>query len=247
MKTISAALLILIQFSFTTTVNDFGPGHYYGAWSTKIIDGDNTYTCIKTYTPDYFIYAVYSLADKKFVSAGGGTWQMTNEGLNELYEFNTKNPELVGTTKRITTSAHDADPLVTEVYNGSELERHIWKQLDNGKSPLFGAWRITERERSGQMSAMRLGPRKTLKILSGTRFQWAAFNVETKEFFGTGGGTYETSTDKYVEHIDFFSRDNSRVGADLSFDFHREKDKWYHSGLSSKGNPIAEIWTLQDK
>ncbi len=88
-------------------------------------------------------------------------------------------------------------------------------------------------------------PRKTMKILSGTRFQWIAYNVETKEFMGTGGGTYTTTNGKYTENIDFFSRDNSRVGASLEFDFEIKGNDWHHKGFSSKGDPMHEIWSLR--
>jgi hypothetical protein len=89
----------------------------------------------------------------------------------------------------------------------------------------------------------RTGTRKTLKILSGTRFQWAAIDPGTKEFFGTGGGTYQFANGKYMEHIEFFSKDNNRIGATLAFDGKLENGDWHHSGLSSKGEKIYEIWS----
>ena len=58
-----------------------------------------------------------------------------------------------------------------------------------------------------------------MKILSGTRFQWIAYNTETKKFMATGGGTYTTLKGKYKENIEFFSRDNSKVGLNLEFDY----------------------------
>jgi hypothetical protein len=70
-----------------------------------------------------------------------------------------------------------------------------------------------------------------------------AFNSETREFSGTGGGTYTAQGGKYVETIAFFSRDNSRVGASLGFDYQVIDGEWHHSGLSSTGQPIFEIWT----
>lgn len=79
-------------------------------------------------------------------------------------------------------------------------------------------------------------------MLTGNRFQWFAINPETKEFFGTGGGTYSFENGKYTENILFFSRDNSRVGAHLTFDGKIEDGNWHHSGLSSKGDAIYEIW-----
>jgi hypothetical protein len=91
------------------------------------------------------------------------------------------------------------------------------------------------------------GARRTMKILSGTRFQWIAYNTDTKEFFGTGGGTYTTEKGKYTENIQFFSRDNSRVGQSLEFDFSLEDGNWRHKGLSSKGDPIDEVWTKRER
>ena len=90
-------------------------------------------------------------------------------------------------------------------------------------------------------------PRKTMKIVSGTRFQWIAYNTETKQFSGTGGGTYVTINGKYTENIEFFSRDDSRVGASLDFDFSLKNGDWHHSGLSSKGAPMYEVWSIRPK
>src|SRR3546814_4443688 len=90
-------------------------------------------------------------------------------------------------------------------------------------------------------SDLPLRARRTLKILTGTRFQWAAINVETGEFSGTGGGTYTFKNGKYTENIEFFSRDNSRVGMSLSFEGDLQGDDWHHQGKSSKGDPIYEI------
>ena len=58
-----------------------------------------------------------------------------------------------------------------------------------------------------------------MKILSGTRFQWIAYNTETKQFMGTGGGTYTTINGEYVENIEFFSRDDSKAGLSLKFNY----------------------------
>src|SRR5690606_19047358 len=95
----------------------------------------------------------------------------------------------------------------------------------------------------GELSKMTPGARRTIKILGGGRFQWVAFNSQTKEFSGTGGGTYNAEDGKYTENIEFFSRDDSRVGASLGFDYEVQDGEWHHSGKSSKGDPIYEIWS----
>ena len=118
-----------------------------------------------------------------------------------------------------------------------------YKRIDDGAAPLAGVWKISAREQDGKIVPIhQTGARKTLKMLTGNRFQWFAINPETKQFSGTGGGTYEFANGKYTEHIEFFSRDSSRVGASLSFDGKLENGEWHHSGLSSRGEKIYETW-----
>ena len=128
---------------------------------------------------------------------------------------------------------------------GSDME---FKRLDSGKpGTLQGAWLMSGRVSNGETQLRDTNrPRKTMKILSGTRFQWIAYNTETKEFMGTGGGVYTTIDGEYTENIEFFSRDDSRVGAHLKFNYSLIDGNWHHSGLSSKGDPIHEIWSIRE-
>ena len=121
-------------------------------------------------------------------------------------------------------------------------------QIDDGTpGKLQGAWLMSGRIRDGKESTRDTNrPRKTMKILSGTRFQWIAYNTETKKFMGTGGGTYTTINGKYTENIEFFSRDDAKVGRVLPFDFEFIDGKWHHKGFSSKGDPLHEIWSIRE-
>lgn len=122
-----------------------------------------------------------------------------------------------------------------------------WKRIDNGApGKLQGAWLMSGRIRDGKTQMRNTDrPRKTMKILSGTRFQWIAYNVATKEFKGTGGGTYTTKDGKYTENIEFFSRDDSKAGKSLQFDYEFVDGAWHHKGFSSKGAPMHEIWSVR--
>lgn len=96
---------------------------------------------------------------------------------------------------------------------------------------------LTQRDTSGLL--------KTMKILSGTSFQGITYNTETKEFLGTVGGRYETIDGTYTENRGFLSRDVTRVGSSIKFNFEMKDGNWHRSGLSSKGGPIYEIWSLR--
>lgn len=188
----------------------------------------------------YFTHTVYDQKNKKFISSYGGVYKPGSITVELKTEFDTRNKENVGLSK---TAAYlvenrELDTDITGI-------RQKWMRLDEGKDNLAGVWRITGRMVDGKMNEMQRGDRKTLKLLSATRFQWMAINPATKEFMGTGGGTYSFQNGRYVENIEFFSRDSTRVGASLTFNGSVSGDTWNHSGKSSKGDPINENWTRE--
>lgn len=223
-----AALMLASHFTFAQT-------DLSGAWKLQSTNEPQT---IRVIQDGYFMQTVFDQAGKQFVSTYGGTIKADGNGLIETVEFNSTDKSNVGTQQKNTFTLNGNKLTVTN--NGKE---ETWERIDEGKADLAGTWRITGRENNGQMTQMPQTARKTLKILSGTRFQWAAINPETREFFGTGGGTYTFRDGVYTENITFFSRDNTRVGMSLSFNGKVDGKTWHHSGKSSKGDPISEIWS----
>ena len=224
---------IFIFISFTSQAQ------LEGAWTTTAGTEELSYI----FSGKYFAATRYSVSEKKFIGTWGGTFRVEKGNLIELQEFNTLDPAKIGTeTTRI--SKISKTKWLAEIEGAEKTE---FKRVDDGKpGALAGAWLITGRTMNGKASSNRPGARRTMKILSGTRFQWIAYNVDTKEFFGTGGGTYTTVNGKYTENIEFFSRDNSRVGSTLNFEFSIEEGRWRHKGLSSKGEPIDEYWSKRE-
>ena len=51
---------------------------------------------------------------------------------------------------------------------------------------------------------------------------------------------------KVFENIEFYSRDNSKAGLSLEFTYSIENNEWNHSGYSSKGDPMHEIWIRRE-
>ena len=192
------------------------------------------------FSDGYQVISVFNAITGKFKSTNGGTWKLVGDTMTEKVEFDTNNSERVGTEVSFKVSVNDSILGVV----GSEMQL---KRIDKGKpGKLQGAWLMSGRKRDGKIQQRDTSrPRKTMKILSGTRFQWIAYNTETQQFMGTGGGTYTTINGNYVENIEFFSRDDTRVGARLQFDYELVDGNWHHSGLSSKGKPIYEIWSMR--
>lgn len=203
-----------------------------GAWHSEN-DGKED---VLLFQDGYATHTVYSA--NEFLFSHGGTYKITGNQMNIMVEYNSANTDEVGTLLNLSLELKDSQ--LTLIMGD---QRMVWERLDNSVAPLAGVWQITDRVQDGGLVPIqRSGTRKTLKILTGSRFHWFAIDPATKLFAGTGGGTYTFTNGKYTENIDFFSRDNSRVGAKLAFDGKLEEGKWHHSGLSSKGDKIYEVW-----
>lgn len=207
-----------------------------GAWQLKEPNGLTTMMIV---ADNYLVMTTYSIDPKKFEKTEGGTFTVESGKLNYKTEFNTSNPDAVGGVTLFSVNRKGNNLTL------KAKETKTWTLVDDAhKEAMAGTWRITGRVGDdGKMNEIhQTGTRQTLKILSGTRFQWIAIDPAVKGFYGTGGGTYTAQDGKYTEHIEFFSRDNNRVGASLSFGWKLENGKWDHSGNSSAGKPIHEIW-----
>lgn len=209
-----------------------------GAWTnSEINDTGEKITAVTIVMDGYLAESYYNETSGAFIKTFGGSWEVDKNVFNLTLEFSSSDSSAVGKTKSLVFDLQGK----SITFEGSGK---VWTKIDDGqKSDLNGAWLITGRRRDGSLVRYSPGDRKTMKILSGTRFQWIAYNTATGGFFGTGGGTYAAENGTYTENIDFFSRDNNRVGAKLSFQYEVKESEWHHSGLSSKGQPIYEIWS----
>lgn len=205
-----------------------------GAWSIQ--DGSNTRTLV--IQDNYLSETSFDKAAKKFQETKGGVSKISGNKLSLLYEFSTSNKDIIGTSVDYTFTVENGNLVLS---NGSTKE--TWKRLDDNKGPLAGVWYMSGRVQNGQMSTRPLTARKTLKIMSGTRFQWVQVNAETKQTGASGGGNYTFADGKYTENIEFFTRDSSRVGASLSFDDSVNGNEWTHKGKSSAGEAMHEVWS----
>jgi hypothetical protein len=214
-----------------------------GAWKLINTDGKPANDeCIKIYSDGYFMFGVHS-ANGAFIKAGGGKYSFAGNEYIEVLDFNTSDSTLV--RKPVTYAISMKKDELTLSSRGKGTLEETWKKVDNGATAVNGTWRFGARVNDDGVAGERRStesPRQTMKILSGKYFQWAAFNYETKEFSGTGGGTYVLQNDKYTETIRFFSRDNARAGMSLTFDCRLDGTDWYHKGKGTTGNPVSEVW-----
>jgi hypothetical protein len=228
--TVTGCLTILASFNIGRQAS------LTGAWQRQ----DGTIEEVLTFQDGYFAHTTFDKVNRKFIQTKGGTYSLHGSHMHVSIEFNTTDKESIG--KAINYNVGLNNNSLDLPVDGKNA---AWKRVDDGSGALAGNWRITGRMNNGEIQQMQRSARKTLKLLSGTRFQWIAINPETKEFFGTGGGTYTFSNGKYTENIEFFSRDSSRVGATLSFEGSVAGNVWTHKGLNSRGEALHEEWSRE--
>ncbi len=206
-----------------------------GAWALRNQGTEQ----VLLFIDGYFSSTTYDKVSKRFVQTCGGTYTIQNNKWTINWEFSSDSKQPIGSAVTYTSAIKDGK---LETNFNSEIQQ--WHRVDSGEAPLAGLWAITARKQGEALQPIhQTGSRKTVKLLTGTRFQWAAIDPGTKQFMGTGGGTYTFENGKYTEQIEFFSRDSSRVGSSLSFDGRLEEGNWHHSGMSSRGEPIYEVWS----
>ncbi len=190
---------------------------------------------------NYFIHSTYKESPPTFLRTYGGFYTAENNNLKLVMEFDS-NYEAGNSKETEIPFQMEGDQLILEL--GTPMS---FIPVAKNQQPLDGKWlfsgRVTDQ---GEDRVDTSRPRKTMKFLMNGHFQWIAYNTESMQFFGTGGGTYLAKDGKYTEHIGYFSRDNSRVGASLTFNYKLMGKDWYHSGKSSKGDPLHEIWSKRE-
>lgn len=230
--------LILLCICLSIRVQAQSP---VGAWEALTTSDEGIQLRnIVIFTDGYQVLTVFEAESGKFVHTNGGTWNLEGNVMTEQVEFHTDNTEKVGTQSSFEVIITNKTIQIVE----SEVQ---FKRIDDGSpGELQGAWLMSGRVQNGETQLRDTSrSRKTMKILSGTRFQWIAYDTDTKQFKGTGGGTYTTKDDVYTENIEFFSRDDTKAGLSLKFDYELIGGQWHHKGLSSKGDPIHEIWSAR--
>ncbi len=235
--------LVFISLILLLTSTDSISQNPIGAWERYFNDerGDSIRS-VAIFSEKFQSIAMFNAKSGEFIYSNGGTWELNDSVMTEMVEFDTASSERVGNVITFEVTITD------DKLSLPESDWHFSRIDDGGPGDLNGAWLMSGRYRNGEKQMRNTDkPRKTMKILSGTRFQWIAFDTEKKEFKGTGGGTYTTVDGKYSENIEFFSRDNSRVGMSLKFNYNFEKGNWIHKGKTSKGDLLHEIWEERKK
>ncbi len=234
-KTLFTALLITILCaqSFAQSL--------VGAWESFEKKDNKTIRSVLIVSNKFQVLTKFDKKTGAFIETNGGSWTLKDGLMTEVVEFHTRDTSAIGKSFSFNIKLSENKIEIP----GSGV---VFTRIDDGTpGALQGAWLMSGRVRNGKTQLRNTDrPRKTMKILSGTRFQWIAYNTATKEFKGTGGGTYTTIDGKYTEHIEFFSRDNNKVGIKLPFDFELVEGKWQHKGFSSKGAAMHEIWSKRD-
>ena len=152
--------------------------------NTSWVNIDSDIYELRIYSDNYFTVTKYNLQSKEFISTKGGFYSL-DDRYYEVLEFNSEDSSSVGDTLYYSN-------IKIELKNDSgkmKIDGQKFTKNPN-EDQLSGSWLMSGIERRGEMRMRDVNrPRKTMKILAGNRFQWIAYDISKKGFYGTGGGT----------------------------------------------------------
>ena len=226
----------VLFISFKTTAIDAAA--IKGAWE---YGPANNHT-VMINTDKVFSVATYDGPGKKFISSYGGTWRVDGNKLIQKIEWNSKEPEQVGKELSYDITVAGNKLTITQT-------KENWNKVSDGKADdLTGAWVITGNYTNDKVSKRPspFFPRRTMKVIAGSRFHWIAYNVQDKQFINAGGGSYSAKDGKYTEQVEFFTKTPESVGKTLNFQYSFVDGDWRHKGEKSTGGPLDECWTKRE-
>lgn len=224
----------------------FNPNTLTGQWVNGVYEkteknDTSTQTSRLMIKDSYLILTTFNYAPASFNNTVGGILATEGKNFTVNLEFNSAIAKDSLKTLKGTFQLKGNRCMVV-FDNGKKLDlEKVTMEDQNFEGAFLMAGRVTDQGESRRRIDV---PRITMKMLLDGHFQWIAFNKETFEFSGTGGGKYiADNTGAYIEQIEFFSRNSARVGAKLPFKYNIKGNDWFHQGNSSSGEPMHEIWT----
>lgn len=235
-KHIIIFLVLLLGFNINAQILN-------GAWRLVEKNGKQiTDESIKLYSNSYFTYAAYDKDSGEFIEAKGGVYSLNKLSYKEHLDIDSNEPSNSGKTLEYLITLDGKSLILTNLLTGEE---ETWEKFDDGDNyQMAYCWRIHKKKDEGDEDwrTIEYRPRKTLKMITNNRYQVLALNSETGQFVGSSGGTWSSESNTYVEHVEFFSKDQSNVGRSLVFKRAFEDGLWLHTGKATKGEEMMEYW-----
>ncbi len=213
---------------------------YIGAWVSEGEDKGRPVTSILIVTKDFFTIASFLTKDHHFLASSGGSYEMTDNKMSVTISYHSPDPQQVG-KKHVLLAKPTSTGYKLMGRDGRVLGD--WKRMDEGSpDALAGLWYATSYVNDLGDTVKTSYKVRTIKILSDSYFQWVTFDTVSGKFLSSAGGTYTHTPSRYTENITFYSEADEKTGKDLSFQCVFEGNLWQHSGKSSDGKPLFEIW-----
>jgi len=218
----------ILTISFLLCIQMFSQSPV-GAWERYFQDENGTeIRSVVIFSERFQSIAMFNAKSGEFIYSNGGTWELNGNMMTEVVEFDTANSERVGNVITFEVT------ITNDKLSLPESDWHFSRIDDGEPGELNGAWLMSGRYRNGEKETRNTDrPRKTMKILSGTRFQWIAFDNEKKEL-------QSAAFERLINHL----RDRKDVqNIDLMnlAGFCRNcLSKWYREEAEKKGIEITD-------
>lgn len=203
-----------------------------GAWTGPDTREGRDVQIVVIFTEAHQVAVWFDPENGDVVHTNGGLWSREGAHVTEVVEFDSDNPQRVGTSVSFDIELTDTELAIVGAGMG------LTRIEDGAGEHLSGAWRVVESLDDGEWVGAE-GPHRTVRLMSSTRFQEIVYNPETGELISTKGGTYVVDGQNYGERIEFWVSDEA-PGRGARNMVQREGDRWLQMGRDGGGRAWQE-------
>ena len=136
---------ILLLLMFTLLSISINAQSFVGAWERyHNSEKGEELKSVVIFSDGFQAISTYNAKTGKFIYSNGGAWKLNGDSITEKVEFDTNNPERVGSEVTFKVEINEYSMRIV----GSEMK---FQRVDNGKpGELNGAWLMSGRIRDGK-------------------------------------------------------------------------------------------------
>ncbi len=220
--TILTSLLDFAAIATLATGPGWSPDPLIGAWSGQDSRDGRAIEVVVIFTAAHQVAVWFDPVDGEVVHTNGGLWSRSGTRVTEIVEFDSDNPGRVGSSVSFDVDLSDTELSIV----GSDMRLTRVDGGDQGR--LEGAWLLFERLEAGRWIASESSLR-TVRLMSGERFQQVVYDPESGRLVSTLGGTYVTGRDELVETVEFRRSPPNAGGPQVRYSLRQDAGNWWQT------------------
>ena len=188
------------------------PDPLIGAWGGPGFREGRDAEMVVIFTETYQVAAWFDAETGELVHTNGGLWSRSGAHVTEIVQFDSHNPQRVGTSVSFDIELSDTGLSIVG-------DDKILTRIDRGDgNRLEGGWQL--------VGPLVVKSARTIRLMSTTRFEEVVYEPDSGRLISAIGGSYTLDSERYVETVDFAFPDRGKPGPEMRYSAERHAGGW---------------------